>query len=149
MEISVKERKVSHSTSVGKRRKSSSQNWVINKSNGSLLDGIKNAKCRRRCRSPDVRAIFQTRSYLGYVESQPSLLSSHEDTFGNTAPNQLKQSTGRGASWDFARVFNNTKRTVLDIAIQLKKYLPIIVPTIFGVIEKVNKCSWAIAIQFN
>ena len=68
VEISVEQRKVSHSTSVSKRRKPSSKNWIINKSNNSLLDGIKNAKCRRWCRSPDMRAIFQTRSYLGFMK---------------------------------------------------------------------------------
>ena len=36
------------STSMSKQRKSSSKDWVINKSNGPSLDGIKNAKCRRR-----------------------------------------------------------------------------------------------------
>ena len=69
MEISVEERKVTNSTSVGRRRKSSSKNWVINKSDGFPLDGIEDTKCRRWCRSPDVRTIFQTRSYLGYVKS--------------------------------------------------------------------------------
>ena len=43
MEIFVEERKVSHSTSVSKGRKSSSKNWVIDKSNGPPLDGMLSA----------------------------------------------------------------------------------------------------------
>ena len=69
VEISVEERKVTNSTSVGKWRKSSSKTRVINKSDGFPLDGIEDTKCRRWCRSPHVRTIFQTRSYLGYVKS--------------------------------------------------------------------------------